>query len=168
MDYQIAGLPLHILVVHFVVIVVPLAALCLGLTAAWPAARRRLGIVTPIIALAALIAVPIATQAGEWLAARVHQTVLIQAHITLGETLLPWAVATFIIASLQWSWYRFFATPGSALFTLVRSRTLRISITIVLAILVAVAAIGSVITVVVIGESGSRAVWTNSYTQDPL
>jgi hypothetical protein len=87
-DYIFNGLPLHVLLVHFVVIVVPLAALCTVL-AAWPAARRRLGIVTPIIALAALIAVPITTDAGQWLEARVGHSELIAAHKALGETLLP-------------------------------------------------------------------------------
>ena len=168
MDYQVAGLPLHILVVHFVAIVVPLAALCLVLSTAWPAARRRLGIVTPIIAFAALVSVPVATtQAGEWLAARVHQTALIDAHVAIGKSLLPWAFATFALAALQWAWFRYFAAPTSRYFVRVRSRAIRIGITSALAILVAVAAAGSVISVVVIGESGSRAVWTNSYTQNP-
>ncbi|MET4781446.1 hypothetical protein [Glaciihabitans sp. UYNi722] len=37
MDYEFNGLPLHVLLVHFVVIVVPLAALRTALVAAWPA-----------------------------------------------------------------------------------------------------------------------------------
>ncbi len=61
MTWEFNGLPIHILLIHFVVIVVPLAGLCTVLAAAWPAARRRLGIVTALIALAALIAVPIGT-----------------------------------------------------------------------------------------------------------
>src|SRR5690606_3120134 len=75
-DYVINGLPLHVLLVHLVVIVVPLAALCLLLSAFWPAARRRLGIVTPLVALVGLVAVPFTTAAGEWLQARVGATPL--------------------------------------------------------------------------------------------
>jgi hypothetical protein len=163
MDYEFAGLPLHVLLVHFVVIVVPLAALCTVLAAAWPAARRRLGIVTPIIALAALIAVPITTAAGEWLEARVGHTALIEAHAQLGDTLLPWAIATFVVALLQWAWFRFFATVER-----VPSRALRLTVTILLAAAVAVTAVGSVVTVVRIGESGARAVWTGSVSDSPL
>jgi len=160
MDYVINGLPVHVLVVHFVVIVVPVAALALLLTALWPAARRRLGIVTPIIALAALISVPIATEAGEWLQERVGRTDLIEEHEELGETLLPWAVGVFVLAVLQWVWFRFVAprVPKAG----------RLAIGIVLAVLVAVAAVGSVVTVIRIGESGSKAVWSGSFSEEPL
>ncbi len=165
MDYEFNGLPLHVLLVHFVVIVVPLAALCTVLAAAWPAARRRLGIVTPIIALGALVAVPVTTDAGEWLAARVGHTQLIDAHRVLGYTLLPWAIATFVVALAQWSWFRFFHQADAR--RRVGSRTLRGAITIALAAAVAVSAVGSVVTVVVIGESGARAVWTGLFVQNP-
>ena len=42
MDYVISGLPLHVLVVHGTVVIVPLAAVCTVLSIVWPAARRRL------------------------------------------------------------------------------------------------------------------------------
>lgn len=167
MDYEFNGLPLHVLLVHFVVIVVPLAAFCTVLAAAWPAARRRLDMVTPIIALAALIAVPITTQAGEWLQARVGHTELIAAHAALGKTLLPWAVATFIIAVIQWFWFRFVTAPDARFASRVPGRTARLVITFVLAASVAVLAVGSVVTVLQIGESGARAIWTGSFTQNP-
>jgi hypothetical protein len=160
MDYVINGLPLHVLLVHFVVIVVPLAALCTVLAAAWPAARRRLGIVTPIIALAALISVPITTAAGEWLLTRVGNAPLIAAHAALGRTLLPWAIAIFVVAVVQWVWFRF----GSSR---VPGKPARLTITVVLALAVAVIAVGSVVTVVQIGESGARAVWTGLFTPTP-
>jgi hypothetical protein len=160
MDYEFAGLPLHILLVHVVVIAVPLTALCTVLAAVWPAARRRLGIVTPIIALLTLIAVPITTDAGQWLEARVHITPLIIAHAALGLTMLPWAVAVFIVALLQWVWFRF----GTAR---VPAKAARLTITLILALAVAVTAVGSVITVVQIGEAGARAVWTGSFVNTP-
>lgn len=160
MDYEFAGLPLHVLLVHFVVIAVPLTALCTVLAAVWPAARRRLGVVTPIIALATLIAVPITTDAGLWLEARVHITPLIAAHAALGLTMLPWTVAVFVVALLQWAWFRF-GRP------LVPSKALRSVATIVLAVAVAVTAVGSVVTVVQIGEAGARAVWTGLFVETP-
>jgi hypothetical protein len=167
MDYEFDGLPLHVLLIHFVVIIVPLAALCTVLAAAWPAARRRLGIVTPIIALAALIAVPITTQAGEWLLARVANTQLIAAHAALGRTLLPWAIATFVVAALQWFWFRFVSAPDAKFGSRPPGKAGRLVITLALAAAVAVSAVGSVVTVVRIGDSGSRALWTGSFTQNP-
>jgi hypothetical protein len=163
--YEISGLPLHVLIVHFVVIVVPVAALCMVLAAVWPAARRRLGIVTPLIALAALVAVPITTTAGEWLAARVGHTELIAAHQALGYTLLPWAIASFIVALAQWVWFRFFHRDGARF--RVGSTALRVAITIALTAAIAVTAVGSVVTVVRIGESGARALWTGTFAENP-
>ena len=161
MDYEFAGLPLHVLLVHLVVIAVPLTALCTVLAAVWPAARRRLGVVTPIIALVTLIAVPITTDAGQWLEARVHITPLIAAHAALGLTMLPWAVAVFIVALLQWAWFRFGSGQGACESGAPRRSTL------ILAVAVAVTAVGSVVTVVQIGEAGARAVWTGSFVEHP-
>jgi FlaG/FlaF family flagellin (archaellin) len=44
---------------------------------------------------------------------------------------------------------------------------LRVAVTIVLAAAVAITAVGSVVTVVRIGESGARAIWTGSFTENP-
>ena len=167
MDFEFNGLPLHVLLVHFVVIVVPVAALCTVLAAAWPAARRRLGIVTPVIALGALISVPITTEAGQWLQARVGHTELVAAHAALGTTLLPWAVATFLVATIQWFWFRFVTATEARFASRVPGKSARLVITLVLAAAVAVLAVGSVLTVVQIGESGVRAIWTGSFTQNP-
>ena len=153
-DYQFNGLPVHVLLVHLVVIIVPLAALCLLLSAFWPAARRRLGFVTPLVALVALIAVPFTTAAGQWLQARVAPTPLIERHTALGPTLLPWVIAVFVVASILWLWY-FLAPSGP--------RWLRVSAIIVIDAAVLITAVGSVVTVVLIGESGSASVWTGSF-----
>jgi hypothetical protein len=153
-DYQFNGLPVHVLLVHLVVIIVPLAALSLLLSAFWPAARRRLGFVTPLVALVALIAVPFTTAAGQWLQARVAPTPLIEKHTALGPTLLPWVIAVFVVASVLWLWY--FLVPSGP-------RWLRVTAIVVIDAAVLITAIGSVVTVVLIGESGSAAVWTGSF-----
>ena len=164
-DWEFNGLPLHVLIVHAVVIVVPLAALCALLTAFWPAARRRLGIVTPLVALAALVLVPLAVQAGEWLQSRlVNVTPLLGAHTSLGKTLLPWVIGLFLVAVLQWVWYRYIAAEGARFSSAVPSRSARLAVRIVLNVIAVVSAIGAVVTVALIGESGSRAVWTDLFT----
>lgn len=167
MNWEFNGLPLHVLLVHFVVIIVPLAALCTVLAAAWPAARRRLGVATPIIALAALVSVPLTTQAGEWLQARVGHTELVAAHAAIGTTLLPWAAATFLVAAVQWAWFRYVVAPDGRYASRVPGKRPRLAITLLIAAAVAVSTVGSVVSVVVIGESGVRAIWTGSFTQNP-
>ena len=102
---EINGLPAHILLIHLVVIGIPVAALLTVLSAVWPAARRRLGIITPIVAGLALITVPITTHAGEWLQARVFHgfsNPLIVRHAHLGGELLPWAIGLFVWPCAAW------------------------------------------------------------------
>ncbi|MDJ0339142.1 DUF2231 domain-containing protein [Cryobacterium sp. PH31-O1] len=164
-DWEFNGLPLHVLIVHGVVIVVPLAALCAVLTAFWPAARRRLGVVTPLVAFAALVLVPVAVQAGEWLQSRiVNVTPLLGTHTSLGKTMLPWVIALFLAAALQWFWYRYIAAEGARFASALPTRTGRRAATVVLDLVILASATGAVVTVALIGESGSRAVWTGLFT----
>lgn len=158
MDWTFNGLPIHILVVHFVVVVVPVAGLLLLLMAAWPAARSRIGIVSPLVALAALVSVPIATEAGEALEEQVKETALSELHTHLGKDLLPWAIGLFAVAVAQWVWFRFFSGTGRYA-KLVSTRSLRIAVTAVLAVAVIVVVGGSGYFVFLIGESGARATW---------
>src|SRR5215218_1417487 len=98
MDFAFAvnGLPVHVLIVHAVVIFVPLAAVSVLVAAAWPGARRRLGLLPAATAAVALALVPVATAAGEWLKARLPSAPLIEQHASLGDDLLPWSIAVFV------------------------------------------------------------------------
>ena len=98
----INGLPAHVLIVHAVVVLVPLAALMAVLGAVWPAARRRLAYLTPLVALAALISVPLATQAGEWLEEHVPESPLVEQHAGEGDAVLAWVVGLFVVACAVW------------------------------------------------------------------
>lgn len=114
---EVSGLPAHVLLIHLTVVALPTAALATVLSAAWPAARRRLGIGTPLIALLALICVPITVSAGEWLAARIGKTPAIEHHEHLGHELLPWAIALFVVAAAEYAWFSYGAPrllPASA------------------------------------------------------
>src|SRR6266496_3871761 len=72
------GLPAHILLVHAIVVLLPLTALLLVLSALWPAARRKVAGPNAILSVLVVVLVPITTEAGEWLerrrldAARAH------------------------------------------------------------------------------------------------
>ena len=156
---EINGLPLHILVVHAVIVLIPLAALLTVLSAVWPAARRRLGIITPIVALGALGAVFVAKEAGEWLQARVHPTPLINQHVDLGGTLLPFAVGLFVASLLAWGVPTLLTRSGQA-----PPPWVGVVVAVVAVVLVA----GSVVQVYRVGESGSKAVWTGNFCATPL
>lgn len=156
---EINGLPTHVLLVHAVVVLIPIAALLTVLSAVWPAARRRLGVITPLVALVALITVPLATEAGEWLQARVGATPLVAAHAELGDTMLIFAIGLFVGALIAW---------GVPTLLLRRSRQAPPPWVGVVVAVVAVALAGaSVVQVFRVGESGSQAVWTGSFCQTP-
>ncbi|MEU2287462.1 hypothetical protein ABZ614_37075 [Streptomyces sp. NPDC013178] len=79
------GLPAHVLFVHFVVVLVPLTALALVISALSPKAAWRLGLILPILAFATLATVPLTTQAGEWLERHVASDPLVRKHAELDE-----------------------------------------------------------------------------------
>ena len=148
------GLPLHPLLVHAVVVGLPLAALALVLHAIWPAARARLGIVTPLAALVVLIFVPITQKAGEALKASLPG-LNVSEHQERGEALLPWSIALLVVSLAVWAFHGPLTTVlqrnGE-----VKHQTL---ITVILIVASLAVAIGSVVQVVLTGDSGARAVW---------
>lgn len=151
---EIGGLPLHPLIVHAVVVLTPLTVLALVLGAVWPAARRRLGIVTVLGALAVLAMVPLTVAAGQSLAARLGPLPAIATHQAFGEQLLGWAIAVFVAAVAQWAWYRW----GESAVRRSAPAAAR-AIGIGLAVASVAIGIGTVWLLVLIGESGARAVW---------
>jgi hypothetical protein len=177
----LGGLPAHIMLVHAVIGLVPLSAV---LVAVWPAARRRLTWVAAAAALVTLVSVPVTTDAGEWLERRVERTALVRAHTELGDTMLPWAIALAVVA-IAFLVRKLLADrvarraglvtaegPGTARAPSVRRGTSRAAagpggrvVSLVLAVLAVFAAVGSVVTVYRIGDSGARAVWTGQFSE---
>jgi len=97
MPNQINGLPAHVLLVHLVVVLIPVASVAVLVSAWWPAARRRLGAATPILAILSLIVVPITTHAGNWLKNRLPSTPDIERHASLGNGMLKWVIGLAIV-----------------------------------------------------------------------
>jgi hypothetical protein len=151
---QVAGLPLHPLIVHAVVVLTPLTVLALLVGAFWPAARRRLGVATALGALVVLVLVPITVAAGQSLAERIGPVPAVERHEELGEMLLPWAIALFVVAAAQWAWFRFGEIR-------MRRRSPRgaLAVGIGLAVASLVVGVGTLLMIVLIGDSGARAVW---------
>jgi len=172
------GLPAHILLVHAVVVLLPLAALLLVLTAVWPAARRRFAGPNAILSVLVVMLVPVTTSAGEWLEHRVTETALLREHTELGDTAIWAAIPVAVLAVVIWWRQReataAAATPatggtGVAMATRRRSYLAPLSVTVtrtcmVLAVIIAGFAGYDTYR---IGDSGSKAAWTDSFSSTP-
>jgi len=151
----ILDLPVHVLVVHAVVVLGPLAALTALLYAAWPALRRLLR--WPLLVLGAIAAgsVFVATRSGEELERRVladpalseAQVERIGAHTDLGEAALLPLVLMFVVIVVCALWA---LAPGAGLVGAVR---------IAAAVALGAVAVWALVAVVRAGHSGSSAVW---------
>ncbi|MFI1919580.1 DUF2231 domain-containing protein [Nocardia sp. NPDC020380] len=143
------GLPAHILLVHFIVVLVPLTAILAILSAVWPAARRRLVWLTLVLAVSVAVLTPITTDAGEWLEKRVGRNPNLHTHTHLGDTFIYFAVALMITVGLVAA-VHYFETRGRSL-----SKVLVGAV----AVLTIAASVGATVQIYRIGESGSKSVW---------
>jgi uncharacterized membrane protein YfcA len=164
------GLPIHPLVVHATVVIVPLAAVLVLLSALWPAARARLGIVTPALALAGLVLVPLSTQSGESLAHRVPPNALVERHAELGDGLLVWVLGLAVAATAYYLITRRRAARSlSAAAAPAAQRGAagpRWLAPVVIALMV-LTSVGTIVQVVRIGHSGAQAAWHKVGTTTP-
>jgi phosphoglycerol transferase MdoB-like AlkP superfamily enzyme len=179
MDFQIAGLPLHILLVHVVVVGVPLLAIVLVVLAAWTPARRALWLVALLAALLLLGLTYLTIESGEWLEERVAETPLIEQHTGQGEDILPWMIALTVVSALiaalaiierrerrgrtdpEVATNRGMTPPAT------RRRPWRVAVAVLLIVAAVGVAAGSIWTMVQIGDSGARAVWEGSFSDQP-
>jgi ABC-type branched-subunit amino acid transport system permease subunit len=145
----INGLPAHVLLVHFIVILAPLTALLAILCAVWPAARRRL--VWLVLGLAVFTAVltPLTTDAGEWLDHRRGRSPLLHAHTELGDTMLYFSIALVAAAGLV-AYLHIRENRGKS--------TKPIAQWLITA-LVVIACVATTVQVYRIGDSGAKATW---------
>ena len=157
----IDGLPAHVLFVHAVVVLVPLTAIVLVACTLWPAAARRLSAFAAVLGVVTLVSVPLTTHAGEWLEGHVASGPLVHRHAELGDGLLPWVIGLCALTILVW-WAgrrRETVTDGSSS-PMWAKRPVRA----VVAVLAVVVAVGSVVDVYRIGESGAKAAWHDGYS----
>lgn len=154
------GLPAHVLLVHAVVVLLPLAALLAVVTSLWPAMQRRLGVLVPALAVVAAALVPVTTEAGEWLERHVEESDLVERHATLGDGVLPWAAGLAVVAVGAWLLARGAGRAG-------RERSVPVWARVVVVLVTLAVAAGTVVQVVRAGDSGARAAWHDAYTQQP-
>jgi hypothetical protein len=149
----ILGLPIHPLIVHATVVAVPAAAIAVALAAIWPRFRRWASWGTPALAVVALVLVPLTTSSGESLEHQLPRTALIERHSHLADGLLPWAIGLLVTAVAG-----FWLTGLAGRFG--PRRRLPGWLPAVVTVLALVAAIGTLVEVVLIGHSGAAAAWT--------
>jgi hypothetical protein len=144
---ELQGLPLHPLVVHLVVILVPLSAVAMLVAIAVPRWRPRL----QWIALAGLVVGGVGTYlaklSGDSLAAAVGLPTF---HAEWGNNMVP-LVAALMAGSGLWIWLNHLAKWRPARF--------------VAAGVVSLLAVSSVAMTYVVGHSGAEAVWQDTLTE---
>ena len=176
MPEDLFGLPTHILLLHVVIVLLPIAALATVAVALSSRFRHRWGLAVVACTFVISLFVPLTTQAGESLAERLPDAPQIDRHGEIGQQLVIWTAAfglclaglvaldlirrasqpTDELTSAE-SWGRKFVSPGwresppgwaDAAFR-------------VFQVLALLAALGVVVMVIRAGHSGAQAVWSN-------
>ena len=164
----VSGLPLHPLIVHAVVVLLPMAVLGAVLIAVWPAIRARWAWPVVVLTVAAVVAIPLATttSTGEGLEHSLPRTPALAAHAELGDQLLvfaaPLLVCVFALAFLDGRRRRGVPAstsgPGTMAAPVATSGRARVTAVLLAVVTVAFAVVCGV-QVFRIGDSGARAAW---------
>ncbi len=155
---SIAGLPLHPLVIHAVVVLAPLAALAALAFALFPRWRWLLRWPMVVLTVVAFVSAYVATVSGEDLAeARgLDQLPAVQTHEERGELARNVLFGFTVLVGLA-AWRLGGTSP---LASRRGERTQRGgALDITLTVLLAIGAVGALAAVVLAGDSGARAVW---------
>ena len=160
MPDSLAGLPLHPLLVHATVVIVPAAAISVFLAAVWPRFRRWAGPLPLGLAVAGLILDPLSTSSGESLEHQVGHDPLIEKHAELADGLLPWMIALVAMAAALYVWQWRQSRRDAA-----ENAGSPAWVSVVISVLAVVAALGASVQVVLIGHSGAKAAWSDVGSQ---
>ena len=145
MPETVFGLPLHPLVVHGTVVLVPLTALLVALAAVLPRVRAWAGPLPLVMAAGCVVMAQLSTSSGATLQ-RVRPAV--QEHAELGEMLIWWALGLLAVAAASYALRR----TG-------RDRVPGVAVALV--VLGVVVPVGAVVQTALIGHSGAESVWTD-------
>ncbi|MBF4766867.1 hypothetical protein ISU10_03680 [Nocardioides agariphilus] len=148
------GLPVHALVVHAVVVLLPLACLGTLAIAVKPAWRERYGVLVVACAAAATVLIPVATSSGEALEHRVGNP---GEHAEMGDQLIWFAIPLLLLsAALVWLDRRK-RTAGAVPDATTESKQRTMTRTV--AVLAIIAALATSVQVYRVGDTGARAAW---------
>lgn len=137
----IAGLPVHPLIIHFVVVLVPLAAVGLVVAVLNRAFRRRFASALVGLLVVSIPLAFVAKESGESLAERVGIT---ERHQSLGDILPLWVTVLAVVAVV---WYLIARRDGSDVLRKIAG------------IAVIAVAIGVTALTFLVGHSGAEATW---------
>ncbi|GAB6987759.1 DUF2231 domain-containing protein [Nocardioides pyridinolyticus] len=151
----INGLPVHILVVHVVVVLLPLAVLGAIAIAARPAWRVTYGPLVVGVAALSTALCPVATSSGEELERRVGDP---GEHAELGETLVWFSAVLLVLALVLVLLERRRAQDKPP----VGPPMLRH----VVAVVLVITAVATGVQVYRVGDSGARSVWGDQISSD--
>ena len=146
MPETVFGLPVHVLLVHATVVVLPVAATLLVATALVPRLRVWAGPLPLLLAVASLVLVPMTTASGKNLERAIGTSPAINDHAALGEMVIWWALGLVAVAAVSYAMRLRGREPR---------RWMRVAVT----VLGVVVGIGALIQVVLTGHSGAEAVW---------
>lgn len=151
------GLPLHPMLVHFIVVLAPLTAVLAILCALWPAARQRLTWLVLALALVTAGLTPLASESGEWLEHNIDKSPLVEEHAELGDTMLYFSLA-LLVAAILLTVLHVRANRG---------RPLSGALSAVIAAFVLLAGVATTVQVFRIGHSGANSVWSDALNPSP-
>lgn len=139
------GLPVHPLVVHAAVVLVPLVAISALAMSYWPSFSRKYGKPILILAVVAQLSLFLAKSSGEPFEERLGKEV--ERHAEFGETAPLTFIPLLVLLFIRWRMDRSGATVGSA-----RVRRL-------VSVLLAAASILALVYIYLTGHSGAESVW---------
>jgi hypothetical protein len=153
----IFDLPVHALVVHATVVIVPTAALAVALAAASPRFRRWAGILPLLLSALSIVLVLVSTRSGEALSTRVGGGDRVETHAHLGDQLIyPVVVLAVAAAALFWVRMKEQADSGTG-----GSGRPGVAVMAVISLVAVVGAVGTAVQVARVGHSGAQAAWAD-------
>jgi uncharacterized membrane protein len=96
----INGSPTHVLIVHVIVVLLPIAVLASLALVVIPATRRPFAVVTLLVAAIACVAIPFAFVSGKQLERQLPPDPLIARHVQLAHELLPLAAVFGVVLAV--------------------------------------------------------------------
>jgi hypothetical protein len=146
------GLPLHPLIVHATVVMIPLAALMVLIAAVWPRFRAWAGPLPLGVSAIGLVLVPLSTSTGETLERHAARSAALERHTQLADGLLPWMIALLVVAIAAYAMH-WRTTHGHSLTK---------AVTVGVAVVALVAAVGTSVQVARVGHAGAQAAWADT------
>jgi len=150
MPESVGGVPIHPLVVHAVVVLIPLTAFGVAVLSVVPKWRPRYGVLVAITGVVAAALAPIAKLSGENLKDTLGESDLVNRHADLGTNVLYGAVPLAVMAVVLW-WLGRRAEHG---------QPLPRAISLLVGAIGVIVAIAATVQIMLIGHTGAEAVWS--------